>query len=214
MLEPPLTRWCDQNEVNKYGGSHPRGQSLLRYQPDRLWYHYRKLGWDLEILRNGHQNVTQMNIKQITKLGPGLKVLRDPPPPQKSNIRFCCDWLWFQRGTGNVPFLEGPCCLGGLCLRLTSVLKCAYFDRGITLPGRRLVLVFRRIRDDSVSVCERWLLRLSRRVRWARCVGSEIASVRHNLSSVWINQLSLRLRLLSRYIGMPKWFVPLHKCRA
>ncbi len=25
---------------NKYGGSHPQGKSLLRYQTDRLWYHY------------------------------------------------------------------------------------------------------------------------------------------------------------------------------
>ncbi len=25
MLEPPLTRWCNWNEVNKYGGSHPQG---------------------------------------------------------------------------------------------------------------------------------------------------------------------------------------------
>ena len=40
MLEPPLTRWHDWNEVNKYGGSHPQGQSLLRYQPVCLWYHY------------------------------------------------------------------------------------------------------------------------------------------------------------------------------
>ncbi len=39
-LEPPLTRWCDWNEVNKYGGSRPWGQSLLRYQPVCLWYHY------------------------------------------------------------------------------------------------------------------------------------------------------------------------------
>ncbi len=31
-LEPPLTRWHDWKEVNKYGGSHPRGQSLLRYE--------------------------------------------------------------------------------------------------------------------------------------------------------------------------------------
>ncbi len=40
MLEPLLTRWCDWNKVNKYGGSCPRGQSLLRYQPVCLWYHY------------------------------------------------------------------------------------------------------------------------------------------------------------------------------
>ncbi len=33
MLELPLTRWHDWKEVNKYGGSCPRGQSLLRYQP-------------------------------------------------------------------------------------------------------------------------------------------------------------------------------------
>ncbi len=38
-LEPPLTRWRDW-KVNKYGGSRPRGQSLLRYQPVCLWYHY------------------------------------------------------------------------------------------------------------------------------------------------------------------------------
>ncbi len=31
-LEPPLTRWHDW-KVNKYAGSHPQGQSLLRYQP-------------------------------------------------------------------------------------------------------------------------------------------------------------------------------------
>ncbi len=41
MLELPRTRWCDWNEVNKDGGSCPQGQSLLRYQPVRLWYHYR-----------------------------------------------------------------------------------------------------------------------------------------------------------------------------
>ncbi len=40
MLEPPLSGWHDWNEVNKYGGSCPWGQSLLRYQPVRLWYHY------------------------------------------------------------------------------------------------------------------------------------------------------------------------------
>ncbi len=32
MLEPPLTRWHDWNEVNKYSGSRPRGQALLRYE--------------------------------------------------------------------------------------------------------------------------------------------------------------------------------------
>ncbi len=33
MWELPLTRWHDWTEHNKYGGSRPRGQSLLRYQP-------------------------------------------------------------------------------------------------------------------------------------------------------------------------------------
>ncbi len=40
MLELPLTRWHDWIEVNKCGGSCPLGQSLLRYQPVCLWYHY------------------------------------------------------------------------------------------------------------------------------------------------------------------------------
>ncbi len=39
LLEPPLTRCCFVH--NKYGGSRPRGQSLLRYQPVCLWYHYK-----------------------------------------------------------------------------------------------------------------------------------------------------------------------------
>ncbi len=38
-LEPLLTRWHDW-KVNKYRGSRPWGQSLLRYQPVCLWYHY------------------------------------------------------------------------------------------------------------------------------------------------------------------------------
>ncbi len=41
-LEPSLTRWHDWKEVNKYRGSHPQGQSLLKYQPVCLWYHYTK----------------------------------------------------------------------------------------------------------------------------------------------------------------------------
>ncbi len=44
-LELPLTRWHDWKEVNKYGGSRPRGQSLLRYQPVCLWYHY-NMNWE------------------------------------------------------------------------------------------------------------------------------------------------------------------------
>ncbi len=38
-LEPLLVRW-HHCVLNKYRGSCPRGQSLLRYQPVCLWYHY------------------------------------------------------------------------------------------------------------------------------------------------------------------------------
>ncbi len=38
-LEPPLVRW-HHCVLNKWGDSRPRGQSLLRYQPVCLWYHY------------------------------------------------------------------------------------------------------------------------------------------------------------------------------
>ncbi len=40
MLEPPLTR-C--HHCTQYGGSCPRGQSLLRYQPVCLWYHCKQI---------------------------------------------------------------------------------------------------------------------------------------------------------------------------
>ncbi len=38
-FEPLPHRW-HHCVLNKYGGSRPRGQSLLRYQPVCLWYHY------------------------------------------------------------------------------------------------------------------------------------------------------------------------------
>ncbi len=47
LLELPLTR-CHFVH-NKYGGSHPLGQSLLRYQPVCLWYHYKGLLANLAI---------------------------------------------------------------------------------------------------------------------------------------------------------------------
>ncbi len=59
MLEPPLTRWYDWNEVNKYRGSRPGGQSLLRYQPVCLWYHYTERQWTTEVLMSTENSQEQ-----------------------------------------------------------------------------------------------------------------------------------------------------------